>query len=63
MDSRIIRYPIEKSPGKGCIKKTQIIEFYWFNNLPVRHNVLKQLLNQNFICKCIHCIVFSPNKK
>ena len=60
MDSRFICYPIEKSPGKGYIKKAQIIEFYWFNNSPVRNDVSKRLLNQNFICKCMHCIVFQP---
>ena len=63
MDSRIVRYPIEKNPGMGYIKKTQIIEFYWFNNSPVRPNASKRLLKKNFICECIHYIVFSPNKK
>ena len=60
MDSRFVRYPIEKSPGKDYIKKTQITEFYWFNNSPVRHDVSKRLLNQNFLCKCMHCIFFQP---
>ena len=62
MDSRIVRYPIEKIPGMGFVKRTQIIEFYWFNHSPVRHNEHKQL-DESFVCKCIHCIIFSPNKK
>ena len=62
MDSRIVCYPIEKSPGMGFVKRTQIIEFYWFNHSPVRHNEHKRLY-ESFVCKCIHCIIFSPNKK
>ena len=62
MDIRIVRYPIEKSPGMGFVKRTQIIEFYWFNHSPVRHNEHKRLY-ESFVCKCIHCIIFSPNKK
>ena len=63
MDSRIARYPIEKSPGMGYVKRTQIIEFYWFNHSPIRHNEHRRLLNQCFVCQCIHCIILSPNKK
>ena len=53
LESRVIKY---------SDKKTQIIEFYWFNHSPVRHNEHKQLY-ESFVCKCIHCIIFSPNKK
>ena len=63
MDSRIAHYPIEKSPDMGYVKRTQTIEFYWFNQSPIRHNEHKRLLDQSFVCQCIYCIIFSPNKK
>ena len=62
MNSRIVRYPIERSTGMDFVKRTQIIKFYWFNHSPVRHNEHKRL-NESFVWKCIHCIIFSPNKK
>ena len=44
------------------VKRTQIIEFHWFKHSPARHNEHKRLF-ESFVCKCIHCIIFSPNKK
>ena len=43
LDCKIARYPIELGPGLGSIRKTQIVEFYWFNRSPVRYDKNKSL--------------------
>lgn len=59
LDSRIVRYLIEESPGLDRIKKTQIIEFCWFNCLLlfVRYNENKSLDQVN-VCSSLYCRIF-----
>ena len=51
---RFINYPMENS----SFKKTQIIEFYWFNRSPVRYDKNKSLQDLKICCDCLHCHIF-----
>ena len=54
LDQRFINYPMENS----SVKKTQIIEFYWFNPSPVRYDKNKSLEDLKICCNCLHCHIF-----
>ena len=57
LDSKIARYPIELGPGLGSIRKTQIVEFYWFSLSLVRYDKNKSLDQVN-VCSCLYCRIF-----
>ena len=44
---------------KKIIKKTEIVEFYWFNNSPNRFHK-QQFVTEVEVCNCMHCRIFMP---
>ena len=44
---------------KQVIRKTEVTEFYWFNNLPNRFNK-QQFVTQVEVCNCVFCRFFMP---
>ena len=50
----------EKYFKEGQIfKKTEIVEFYWFNNSPNRFHE-QQFVIEVEVCNCMHCHFFMP---
>ena len=50
----------EKYFKEGQIfKKTEIVEFYWFNNSPNRFHE-QQFVTEVEVCNCMHCHFFMP---
>ena len=43
--------------NKEFFKKTEIVEFYWFNSSPNRFNNLKAI-SEVEVCNCMHCRFF-----
>ena len=43
--------------NKEFFKKTEIVEFYWFNSLPNRFNNQKTI-SEVEVCNCMHCRFF-----
>ena len=50
LDRRSVNYHKEKQ----VYKKTEIVGFYWFNNLPNRFSN-KRSVEEFDLCKCMHC--------
>ena len=50
LDRRSVNYHKEKQ----IFKKTEIVEFYWFNNSPKRFHE-QQFVTEVEICNCMHC--------
>ena len=44
---------------KQVIRKTEVTEFYWFNNSPNRFNK-QQFVTQVEVCNCVFCRFFMP---
>ena len=55
LDKRSVNYDKEKQ----IFKKTEIVEFYWFNNSPNRFHK-QQFVTEVEVCNCIHCRFFMP---
>ena len=58
LDKRFLNYP----KGNGIIKKTEVIEFYWFNHSPNRFDKQRNLSKAE-VCNCVHCYVFKVKYK
>ena len=43
--------------NKECFKKTEIVEFYWFNSSPNGFNNRKTI-SEVQVCNCMHCRFF-----
>ena len=55
LDRRSVNYHKDKQ----FFKKTEIVEFYWFNNSPNRFHK-KQFVTEVELCNCMHCRFFMP---
>ena len=55
LDRRSVNYDKEKQ----IIKKTEIVDFYWFNNSPNRFHK-QQFVTEVEVCNCMHCRIFMP---
>ena len=55
LDKRSVNYHKEEQ----IFKKTEIVEFYWFNNSPNRFHE-QQFVTEVEVCNCIHCHFFIP---
>ena len=55
LDRRSVNYHKEKQ----IFKKTEIVEFYWFNNSPNRFHK-QQFVTEVEVCNCMHCRIFMP---
>ena len=42
---------------KELLQKTEVTEFYWFNNLPNRA-FKRQLVTKTEVCNCMYCRFF-----
>ena len=50
LDRRSVNYHKEKK----IINKTEVVEFYWFNNSPNRFHK-QQFVTEVEVCNCMHC--------
>ena len=55
LDKRSVNYHKEEQ----IFKKTEIVEFYWFNNSPNRFQE-QQFVTEVEVCNCIHSVYFMP---
>ena len=55
LDRRSVNYRKEKQD----FRKTEIVEFYWFNNSPNRFHK-QQFVTEVEVCNCMHCQLFIP---
>ena len=55
LDKRNVNYHKEEQ----IFKKTEIVEFYWFNNSPNRFQE-QQFVTEVEVCNCIHSVYFMP---
>ena len=55
LDRRSVNYHKEKQ----IFKKTEIVDFSWFNNPPNRFHK-QQFVTEVKICNCFHCRFFTP---
>ena len=55
LDRRSVNYDKEKQ----IFKKTEIVEFYWFNHSPNRFHK-QQVVEEVKVCNCLHCRFFMP---
>ena len=55
LDRRSVNYDKEKQ----IFKKTEIVEFYWFNHSPNRF-YKQQVVEEVKVCNCLHCRFFMP---
>ena len=55
LDRRSVNYDKEKQ----IIKKTEIVDFYWFNNSPNRFHT-QQFVTEVEVCNCMHRRFFMP---
>ena len=53
LDKRIVNY----GKDQQVFKKTEIVEFYWFNNSPNSFDK-KQFVTEVEVCNCMHCRFF-----
>ena len=53
LDKRVLNYP--KDSG---IPKTQVIEFYWFNQSLIGFNKHLTENSMKVICNCLHCNIY-----
>ena len=55
LDRRSVNYRKEKQ----VFRKTEIVEFYWFNNSPNRFHK-QQFVTEVEVCNCMHCQLIMP---
>ena len=55
LDTRSLNYYTEDK--KPLLQKTEVTEFYWFNNSPNRA-FKQQLVTKTEVCNCIYCQCF-----
>ena len=55
VDRRSVNYGKEKQ----IFKKTEIVEFYWFNHSPNRFHK-QQVVEEVKVCNFLHCRFFMP---
>ena len=55
LDRRSVNYRKEKQD----FRKTEIVEFYWFNNSPNRFHK-QQFVTEVEVCNCMHCQLIMP---